>query len=34
VLVNGNRLHAGEPFPLKDGDQIFIDRSRSSSASR
>jgi len=25
VLVNGNRLHAGEPFPLKDGDQIFID---------
>lgn len=25
VIVNGNRLHAGEPFPLKDGDKIFID---------
>src|SRR5262245_29717489 len=25
VLVNGNRLHPGEPFPLKDGDQVFID---------
>ena len=25
VLVNGNRIHAGEPFPLKDGDVIFID---------
>lgn len=25
VLVNGTKLHQGEPFPLKDGDSIFID---------
>jgi type VI secretion system FHA domain protein len=25
VVVNGNRLHPGEPFPLKDGDKVFID---------
>lgn len=25
VAVNGNRLHPGEPFPLKDGDKVFID---------
>jgi len=25
VSVNGNRLHPGEPFPLKDGDTVFID---------
>jgi len=25
VIVNGNRLHPGEPFPLKDGDKVFID---------
>jgi type VI secretion system FHA domain protein len=25
VTVNGNRLHPGEPFPLKDGDKLFID---------
>jgi len=25
VAVNGNRLHPGEPFPLKDGDTIYID---------
>lgn len=25
VLVNGNRIHPGEPFPLKEGDVIFID---------
>ena len=25
VLVNGTRLHAGEPFPLKEGDVVFID---------
>jgi type VI secretion system FHA domain protein len=25
VYVNGNRLHAGEPYPLKDADAIFID---------
>jgi len=25
VLVNGNKIHAGEPFPLKDGDLVFID---------
>jgi type VI secretion system FHA domain protein len=25
VIVNGSRLHAGEPFPLKDGDKVFID---------
>ena len=25
VLVNGNRIHAGEPFPLKEGDVVFID---------
>ncbi len=25
VLVNGTKLHAGEPFPLKEGDKIFID---------
>jgi type VI secretion system FHA domain protein len=25
VLVNGNRVHPGEPFPLKDGDVLFID---------
>ena len=25
VIVNGNRLHPGEPFPLKDGDTVFID---------
>jgi type VI secretion system FHA domain protein len=25
VLVNGTMLHAGEPFPLKEGDSIFID---------
>jgi type VI secretion system FHA domain protein len=25
VIVNGNRIHAGEPFPLKDGDVVFID---------
>jgi type VI secretion system protein ImpI len=25
VVVNGNRLHPGEPFPLKDGDRVFID---------
>lgn len=25
VLVNGTKLHQGEPFPLKEGDSIFID---------
>ena len=25
VLVNGTKLHPGEPFPLKEGDQVFID---------
>jgi type VI secretion system protein ImpI len=25
VLVNGTKLHQGEPFPLKDGDSIYID---------
>lgn len=25
VLVNGNRVHPGEPFPLKEGDVLFID---------
>jgi type VI secretion system protein ImpI len=25
VTVNGGRLHPGEPFPLKDGDKVFID---------
>ena len=25
VVVNGTKLHPGEPFPLKDGDSIFID---------
>ena len=25
VYVNGTRLHAGEPYPLKEGDAIFID---------
>ena len=25
VTVNGNRLHPGEPFPLKDGDTVYID---------
>jgi type VI secretion system FHA domain protein len=25
VIVNGSRIHAGEPFPLKDGDVVFID---------
>ncbi len=25
VVVNGNRLHPNEPFPLKDGDKVFID---------
>src|SRR6188474_295460 len=25
VIVNGTRIHAGEPFPLKDGDVVFID---------
>ena len=25
VTINGNRVHAGEPFPLKDGDAVFID---------
>jgi type VI secretion system protein ImpI len=25
VVVNGSRLHPNEPFPLKDGDKVFID---------
>jgi type VI secretion system FHA domain protein len=25
VLVNGTKIHQGEPFPLKEGDSIFID---------
>ncbi|HSN69954.1 MAG TPA: FHA domain-containing protein, partial [Steroidobacteraceae bacterium] len=25
VYVNGTRLPAGEPYPLKEGDAIFID---------
>lgn len=25
VTVNGTKLHPGEPFPLKEGDAIFID---------
>lgn len=25
VMINGTRIHPGEPFPLKDGDVIFID---------
>ncbi len=25
VTVNGSKLHPGEPFPLKEGDSIFID---------
>jgi type VI secretion system protein ImpI len=25
VLVNGTKLHQGEPFPLKDGDVVYID---------
>jgi type VI secretion system FHA domain protein len=25
VIVNGNRLHPNEPFPLKEGDRVFID---------
>lgn len=25
IRVNGNHLHPGEPFPLKDGDAVLID---------
>ncbi len=25
ITVNGNRLHPGEPFPLKEGDAVLID---------